>query len=1161
MGDLESRMWIDGLNIADLFSHKKTAVEFDRAKPVSLFLGANGSGKCLPSGSPVALWSGATKPIEHIRETDMLVGLDPETWTFRPEHPLRMMTSGVQPVFEVETESGHAFQCTGNHRLLTVNGWVELHKLSLGESVALPLRLPAGGIDGASIDSREAMFIGLLLGDGCLSGRGTSFTNADPLVLSKFRECAGSVLPGTGLRDKARTNPKTRIVTTTIHLSEPIMKGRRHRNHRVWADGRGLTFRTAHTKRVPPIMFGAGEPAISALLAGLMSTDGWVSPLGEAEYYTMSRGLAQDVRALFLRLGIVCTLRGRSVKDAVVYSVRPVAFGRRRFFDLVLPLMARTRGKAEYETRNRRPFHKGKTFALPSEVVLMLADAGIGRHELSAWRYGKGRRLSQGKFRDVLARMGVGAFGALARFASPDVGWDPIRSIRLLGDQQTFDLQMPSEAFVTWDTIVHNSSTSRAVEIALTGEVLALRGTGATVAQMIRTGASAGSVSLTAHSALNAKPVEIRRRVTAKGITTSVNGSPSTKGAYDLFARIKGDADPAAVFRVLTNVTGFFELAPDPQETARRQKVLLTGLVDQSVPADTFGAWPLSFGAVPTTFEGIVEAYGLVSARLTEVNRELNRITVDREALAGEPVTDALIGQIQAQIAEVRGQKEQRIAAQGDAAGRRALLSEALAQHRAMLAQQRDRLATRGPRPEASMIEDRQAHAQRIVDVEREHDERGRRQSEASGRRQTLSAGRQRLAERLEAHQAQQRAQPSLEAAQAALVEAREHLDQVIADEGTWRQAGGRLETLRTVHQGVQQNFALLTSTTGPCITCLRPMNQEERGVAAMNYDGLLVPLEEQVERETAALGVCPDVEGARQLLRRGEGAVAAVQATDQQIEVLGREIADADTALAALSTDDPEIDRLDNEYHGLVATLALVEETEAYDTLQAAVETQAALVADTERALAALPAEDPEIAVLEARLTKGEAALVEARARRDARQRAEQAEIAAGQLAAEADALGVLRDQLGPKGARERLLLERLDALTARVNEVLGAFGLALTFQGDPWAVLLNGQTPSILMGETELMRAGLAFQIALAEVTGARLVIADRIGNFDHANRAALFSVLDLGLSRGWIEQCFLFSTFISATPPMLAPAGNIALFHVVRTDKAGTTITRVA
>lgn len=704
------------------------------------------------------------------------------------------------------------------------------------------------------------------------------------------------------------------------------------------------------------------------------------------------------------------------------------------------------------------------------------------------------------------------------------------------------------------------SSTARAIELALTGEVFGLRGAGATVEDMIRTGARSGSVSLMIRPAPDAKPIEIRRRVT-KSVITSVNGSPATKAVYDLLARIHGDADPAAVFQVLCNVTGFFDLSAAPQETARRQKALLMGLIDQSVPAETFGAWPLSFGAVPTTFGGVLEAYGLVSARLTEVNREVSRITLDPAALAGEPVTEALISQIQAQIADVRGQKEQRIAAQGDAAGRRALLTAALAEQRAGLAEQRLQLAQRGPRPKAPVIEDRQAHAQRMVDVGREHADQLRRQSEISARYQGLSMVRQRLAYRLADFETQQRTQPTLEAAQAALVDSLERLGNARVEQGAWQERASALEALSVRLAEVERRFALLTSSPdGPCIACRRPMNAPERGVAAQSFAAEAVALEGEIEQASRDLGSRPDSEHDLRLVREREGVVAAVRALEEKAADLEREIAEIDTALLAIPPAGPEIERLGVEHSELCAALALVEKAEVYDALTEAIHAQGIAVAETERSLAALPEEDSEIAVLADRLTRGEAALVEARSRRDARQRAEQAEIAAGRLAAEVDALTVLRDQLGPKGVREHLLLARLDTLTARVNEVLAYFGLALTFAGDPWAVLLNGQPPA-LMSETERMQAGLAFQVALAEVTGARWLMCDRIGNLDYDNRGALFGVLDLGLSRGWIEQCFLFSTFTSATPPVQAPAENVALFHVTRIGEGWTTIARVA
>jgi replicative DNA helicase len=55
--------------------------------------------------------------------------------------------SGVQPCYRVQTLTGRMVEVTGHHPFLTVNGWVPLHDLQVGDSIAVPAAVPAFGND------------------------------------------------------------------------------------------------------------------------------------------------------------------------------------------------------------------------------------------------------------------------------------------------------------------------------------------------------------------------------------------------------------------------------------------------------------------------------------------------------------------------------------------------------------------------------------------------------------------------------------------------------------------------------------------------------------------------------------------------------------------------------------------------------------------------------------------------------------------------------------------------------------------------------------------------------------------------------------------------------------------------------------------------------
>lgn len=733
----------------------------------------------------------------------------------------------------------------------------------------------------------------------------------------------------------------------------------------------------------------------------------------------------------------------------------------------------------------------------------------------------------------------------------------------------TFDRSRPIGLFIGRNG-AGKTPTSRAIELGLTGSILALRGTGLTMSRLVRTGAAVGQVRLVAHATPDAKPVEIRRRLTAKGIDTAVNGTRSTRDSFDLFARTRSEVDIAAVFQVLCNVDGFFAIGANPQDTARRQKDLLVGLIDRTIPADTFPVWPPAFGAIPTTFALAEEAYGVASERLTALGKELDLIVVDQAILKADPVTDELIAQIEERIRSVREDRDARITAQGDAAGQRTTLTEALKRGREQVDDLRGKLERLGVRPDDPDLEDRQATAQRIVDIDVVLAAKRRAQGILEGTRSALTANRDQRQRDLDQARAQQEPAGQIGAADGALRSAKAELGLTVERDQAWQEAmsvlsvkRGRLQAIRLDHKALKRDAFMGKAAHADCGRCRRRLRPIDAKAADATFVKDIAALEGEIATDEAALGPQPDVEPLRERVRAAEERVRSVQAANRLAVQLKEAVAAIEQELAVLPQDDQEIEPLTAEHDQLSAALAKSVAVSTYDTerdqLDGQIEAWGLALSIDEEKLGLLPAEDPEIAVLTERLTIGEARLREALDQKRAREKAEADERRAGMLGAEEDIVKDLREQLGPKGVRERLLIQRLGAVTDRVNGVLGTFGLTLAFQ-DPWEVHLNGQPP-ILMGETELMRAGFAFQVALADATGAKILMLDRIGNLDARNRAILFDVLNQALDRGWIEQAFLFSTYVGQDAPTASPAPNVALYHVVRPEGAPTNIARVA
>ncbi len=56
-------------------------------------------------------------------------------------------STGVKPVWRLQTRLGHTIRATGNHKFLTIHGWQRLEQLQTGDRIALNLRLSTSDVD------------------------------------------------------------------------------------------------------------------------------------------------------------------------------------------------------------------------------------------------------------------------------------------------------------------------------------------------------------------------------------------------------------------------------------------------------------------------------------------------------------------------------------------------------------------------------------------------------------------------------------------------------------------------------------------------------------------------------------------------------------------------------------------------------------------------------------------------------------------------------------------------------------------------------------------------------------------------------------------------------------------------------------------------------
>lgn len=133
--------------------------------------------------------------------------------------------------------------------------------------------------------------------------------------------------------------------------------------------------------------------------------------------------------------------------------------------------------------------------------------------------------------------------------------------------------------------------------------------------------------------------------------------------------------------------------------------------------------------------------------------------------------------------------------------------------------------------------------------------------------------------------------------------------------------------------------------------------------------------------------------------------------------------------------------------------------------------------------------------------------------------------------------ALEQLVEFFGPGGAIAQEAGRRVERFRRTLDEHLSAFGYACNLTLEPFNVRIslprNGCTLVLRqLSESERFRFGVAFQIALAAITGIRFVVIDRADMLDKARRKLLTALL---LSSD-VEQAIVFATGDEFVPVQL-------------------------
>ncbi len=386
-----------------------------------------------------------------------------------PSKVSRIAESGVRPVYEIVLESGRRTRSTANHGFLGLNGWKELSQFSAGDWVAVPKKTVVSD-PSRNFSDAEVKAVGYLLGDGTIS-KDIWLTAFNDEIRDDFVEC----LVECGYEEKLADfeSPNFRVTQTNgrntgVRVSHASGAGYRPYVSRLRTILGELSLygKGAYTKFIPDEFFGLSEHQTSILLGALWSTDGsihvgdherkdreCVDRRNDIKYYSMSERLCLGVQSLLLRLGIRSTVSSGFIKwkgqDKTVYITRVVGSRSKRLFcDLVSVV-----GKDyRLDSANVRLREEDDT-PYPKSIVPDGANSVVGTGN---------RRYKSQMVGDTVEASVLQYFRHVPRVAMEldgDVLWERVESIRYVGDEMTYDIEVPTHrSFVVDDLISHNST-------------------------------------------------------------------------------------------------------------------------------------------------------------------------------------------------------------------------------------------------------------------------------------------------------------------------------------------------------------------------------------------------------------------------------------------------------------------------------------------------------------------------------------------------------------------------------------------------------------------------------------------------------------------------------------------------------------------------------
>jgi len=399
--------------------------------------------------------------------------------------------TGTKKLFKMKTNTGREIIASENHPFLTINqygvSWNQLNKLNNKSFICLPNHINIQGSE--DLSDSKLKILGHLISEGKLGDKAGSpgyyqDKTITPLIRQDYIDALKQEFPEGKIRDSHKTevrisfNNKNTTFGTTNKLKLFIRKF-------------GLDGKKSADKFVPEIIFNLSEKKIAIFIQALFSGDGSIYSRKNKqiviEYSSISKRLINDISVLLIRFGIQHTITNKKFRDNLEYSwritisnhenirryIEKIGFlGEKQVLALSLLLKCKIHKFTNIDKVPRiiREYLKNKGYAY-NELDRMLNYEEIERLRKSiGFKKIKKNKLTltpqvfrQGKIDFLRTHIKkVNEYikdDTLSLICNEQILWDKIKSIELLKEDVTYDLEVPEmHNFIANGIIVHNSA-------------------------------------------------------------------------------------------------------------------------------------------------------------------------------------------------------------------------------------------------------------------------------------------------------------------------------------------------------------------------------------------------------------------------------------------------------------------------------------------------------------------------------------------------------------------------------------------------------------------------------------------------------------------------------------------------------------------------------